>query len=385
MVNTPDNMTDKSTESPANKTLRVLCLDGGGMRGIYTAAYLSSISDSFAQKRSVSSLDIGAGFDLITGTSTGAIIGCALAVGIPLSQIVQLYRRYGKAIFPRKLPSKFGTDLLNDLRKRPAALRAGEKALRKALEDVFGDTTIVNVYEERGIALAIPAVEIGHHRSWVFKTPHLSTSNHRDDNYRLVDVCLATSAAPLFRSLAAIEQAGGMAGRAMFADGGLWANNPVLVGLIEALQMAQPSQAIEIFCLGTCPYPAGEDISQVRPDRGLLQWRFGGEAAKLAIDAQEFAYDHMARMLSKHLNRPCEVIRFPREQVPAAMMKYLDLDDASVEAADALVAQARSDANMTNSRCSDPKDREGILVNSLFFSIPARGTSRSNAGIGYKS
>lgn len=360
-------------EQQSDKPLRVLCLDGGGMRGIYTAAYLSFVASTFARRRSASSLDVGAGFDLIAGTSTGAIIGCGLALGIPLEKIVQLYRQHGKAIFPRKLPDKFGTNLAVDLRRRPRALRNGEKALRGALDDCFGTATVGSVYAERKIALAIPTVDIAQHRSWVFKTPHLPTSNHRDDNYMLVDVCLATSAAPLFRSLAAVEPASGVTSRMMFADGGLWANNPVLVGMIEALQMGRPDQPIEIFCLGTCSLPAGEDISQVRADRGLLEWRFGGEAAKLAIDAQQFAYDHMARMLSKHVNRPCEVIRFPSNQVPAAMLKYLDLDDTRAEAAEALVNQARADADMTNSRCSDPNDREGVMVNRLFSSIPAKG------------
>jgi hypothetical protein len=359
-------------EQQTVKPLRVLCLDGGGMRGIYTAAYLSLVSSTFARKRSASSLDVGAGFDLITGTSTGAIIGCGLALGVPLDNIIQLYRRHGKAIFPRKLPDKLGANLAIDLRLRPKALRKGEKALRAALDDCFGTATLGSVYAERKIALAIPAVDMAQHRSWVFKTPHLPTTNNRDDNYRLVDVCLATSAAPLFRSLAAIEPADGVASRVMFADGGLWANNPVLVGMIEALQMGRPDQPIEIFCLGTCSLPAGEDISQIRADRGLLEWRFGGEAAKLAIDAQQFAYDHMARMLSKHVNRPCQVVRFPSNQVPAAMLKYLDLDDTRSEAADALLSQARADADMTNSRCSDPNDREGVLVNRLFISIPPR-------------
>lgn len=362
-------------EQQSNRPLRVLCLDGGGMRGIYTAAYLSFVATTFARRRSVSSLDIGAGFDLIAGTSTGAIIGCGLALGIPLEKVIQLYRRHGKAIFPRKLPDKFRPNLAIDLRQRPRALKNGEKALRAALDDCFGTATIGSVYAERKIALAIPAVDIAQHRSWVFKTPHLSTSSNRDDDYTLVDVCLATSAAPLFRSLAAVEhkQAGGVTSRMMFADGGLWANNPVLVGMIEALQMGRLDQPIEIFCLGTCSLPAGEDISQVRADRGLLEWRFGGEAAKLAIDAQQFAYDNMAQMLSKHVNRSCEVVRFPSSQVPAAMLKYLDLDDTRPEAADALVNQARADADMTNSRCSDPNDREGVLVSQLFASIPSKG------------
>ena len=347
------------------------------MRGLYTAAYLCCVSRGFSKRRNVGELDLGAGFDLIAGTSTGAIIACSLAAGLPPDRIVQLYRDHGKKIFPRKLPTGGFKLLIDILGARRRAVRSGNEALRVALTGCFGDITVGQLFTHRRIALAIPAVELGHHNSWVFKTPHLNTTNHRDDGFTLVDVCLATSAAPLFRSLAAISRTSPPSGKLVFADGGLWANNPVLVGLIDALEMTAPEQEIEIFCLGTCPLPAGENTAGIEIDRGLLEWKFGGEAAKLAIDAQEFAYDNMARMLSRHVRRKCRVIRFPRESVPAPLMEYLDLDDTRDEAAEALIGQANLDANMTNSRCSDPNDNEGKIVNQLFMDIPERDPESS--------
>jgi patatin-like phospholipase/acyl hydrolase len=72
---------------------RVLSLDGGGMRGTYTATYLDKVA--FARRRNVGALDIGAAFDLIVGTSTGGIIAAALATGVPLADIVTLYTENG--------------------------------------------------------------------------------------------------------------------------------------------------------------------------------------------------------------------------------------------------------------------------------------------------
>jgi patatin-like phospholipase/acyl hydrolase len=213
---------------------RVLTLDGGGMRGTYTATYLDRVAAAFAERRSEAALDIGAAFDLIVGTSTGGIIACALAAGVPLSSVVELYRKHGAAIFQRPLPSSL-TGATRDYFGRSAALSKGEAALRAALVAVLGDTTARQLYERRGIALAITAVEMSQHHAWVFKTPHFESTNHRDDAYSLVDVCLATSAAPIFRSLAAVGHPGRQGdGYNVFVDGGLWANNPVLVGLIEA-------------------------------------------------------------------------------------------------------------------------------------------------------
>lgn len=375
------------SDQTARPPFRVLCLDGGGMRGLYTAAYLCCVSEGFSKRRGVGELDLGLGFNLIAGTSTGAIIGCALAAGLSPGRIVQMYREHGKNIFPRKMPSKIGFGLLGDLLfgKRQRAVRSGEEALRLALTDCFQAITIGQLFAHRGIALAIPAVELGSHNSWVFKTPHLAAkTNHRDDNFKLVDVCLATSAAPLFRSLAAISRTSSPSGNLVFADGGLWANNPVLVGLIDALEMTVPEQSIEIYCLGTCPLPAGEDTAGMNVYRGLKEWKFGAEAAKIAIDAQEFAYDNMAKMLSRHVRRKCTVIRFPRDKVPATLMPYLDLDDTRDAASQALIRQAGLDADMTNSRCGDQNDIEGQIVNRLFMNIPersAKSTLLTEAGV----
>jgi hypothetical protein len=356
------------------KPFRVLSLDGGGMRGTYTATYLSCLATDFANKRGLQGRDVGGAFDLIVGTSTGAIIACSLAAEVPLSRVLDLYRNHGRVIFPHKLPGRFGFALIRDYFQRSNDLRSGNEALSKALEQALGDITVAQVYERRKIALAIAAVDLAHHHAWVFKTPHNQPkTNHRDDNYRLVDVCLASSAAPIFRSLAAVKSRGAVTSFDVFADGGLWANNPVLIGLIEALEMTRdsPGQEIELFCLGTCPRPAGEIPNAQNVHRGLKEWAFGGEVAKLAINAQEFAYDHMARLLSPHLNRKCHVVRFPRQDVPAPLLQYLDLDETREEALDALVQQARSDVNMTNSSCNDPNDRDGALVKKLFTDMPA--------------
>jgi hypothetical protein len=352
--------------------LRVLSLDGGGMRGTYTATYLDRVAASFAKRRGVAALDIGAAFDLIVGTSTGGIIACALAAGIPLGDIVKLYREHGPRIFPRPLPSGYAS-VVGDLRKRPAAVAAGTDSLRAALTEKLKTMTIGQIYSERGIALAIPAVELSQHRGWVFKTPHLKGSNHRDDNYTLVDVCLATSAAPIYRSLAAVNHPDGGGGFNVFADGGLWANNPVIVGLIDALGLAQRGQEIQIFCLGTCPLPAGEQIAKDAMHRGLPEWKFGGDAAGLAVDAQQFAFDHMAKMLARHVDHKCTVIRFPSDKVPAALIQYLGLDETRPKAIEALINQARSDADMMNSKCAyADTDAEAALICALFDSAPAR-------------
>lgn len=353
--------------------LRVLSLDGGGMRGAYTATYLGRIADAFSARRKgdKASLDVGAAFDLIVGTSTGGILACALAAGVPLEDVVDLYVVHGKEIFIRPLPKRI-LGVIPDHWLRPKALARGTEGLRHALTKKLGDKTLGQLYQERGIALAIPAVEMSQHRGWVFKTPHFEGTNHRDDGYSLVDICLATSAAPMYRSLARLAHSGPFGnGFNVFADGGLWANNPVMVALIEALEIALPGQEIQIFCLGTCPEPAGEQVTENGLDRRLADWKFGGAAASLSIDAQHFCFDHMAKKLARHVGRECTIIRFPSDKVPAAIIPYLGLDEVRPEAMQALISQARTDSDMLNSKCAyAEKDKEAALVCSLFDSTP---------------
>lgn len=364
-------MESSQENQQVNRPYRVLSLDGGGMRGIYTCAFLARLTGQFAQIRGESALDLGLGFDLITGTSTGAIVGCALAVGRPMSEVVSLYRDHGPKIFPHRLTGK--RSAIYRASQGDRFVRAGDEALRKALKAVLGDTTMGGIFTARGISLSIPAVIMSEHRAWVFKkTPK---SGVRDDHYPLVDVCMATSAAPIYRSLAAIDDPNTPGGpRQVFADGGLWANNPIMVGLVDALTIAAPERPIEIFSLGTCPRPEGDYVDAESAHRSMLDWRLGADVAPLSISAQEFAFDHMARLLANAISgcgRPIRRVRFPNKPVPASMMPYLALDDTRSEAMDRLVAQANTDADLTKSACDDPNNADGQMIRRLMNELPA--------------
>ena len=368
-------MGNASEDQKVGKPYRVLSLDGGGMRGIYTAAFLDRLTDQFGRIRGELALDLGRGFDLITGTSTGAIVGCALAVGRPMSEIVDLYREHGPKIFPHRIAGR-GSAIFRAT-QGSRYVRAGDKALRKALEPVLGDTTMLDVYRGRGISLSVPAILMSEHRAWVFKmTP---CSGVRDENYPLVDVCMATSAAPIYRSLAAIDDPNTSGGsKQVFADGGLWANNPIMVGLVDALTIAAPDRPIEIFSLGTCPRPVGDHFGAGSEHRSMLDWSLGADVAPLSISAQEFAFDHMARLLANAISncgRPIRRVRFPNKPVPASMMPYLALDDTRPEAMDRLMAQAHTDADLTKSVCDDPNNEDGKMIQRLMYELPAMPAS----------
>jgi hypothetical protein len=350
------------------RIFRVLCIDGGGMRGVYSAAYLQGLLGHYEEQRKASQLDFGAAFDLIAGTSTGAILACALAAAVPLTEVISLYRKAGPDIFPEKVPDSL-PKLFAQYWKRRKMVAEGAKALESALRAKLGDETLGALWARRGIALAVPAVQMGDHLSWVFKTPHLPTLQ-RDIDYSLVDVCLATSAAPIFRSLAWIKRPRDESGL-VFADGGLWANNPVLVGLVEALALTEPGDAIKLFCLGTCPPPSGDMIPKNQTNWGYREWRFGADVPGVAISAQQYAYDNMARMLLGYVSRPgSSVVRFPHGPVPGSMLQHLALDETSDLAMDALVQRAAADVSRALSETRNQQSVEGKLINDLFTAVP---------------
>ena len=141
------------------------------------------------------------------------------------------------------------------------------KDLLRVLEETFGSETVGKVYERRQIALCLTSINKINNLPRVFKTPH-NPNKHADNERRLVDICLATSAAPIIFPIALIPNPERKEVRESFVDGGLWANNPTIVGLIEALECSKKDQDIEIVSLGVCSSKEGQPIDEKNSGKG---------------------------------------------------------------------------------------------------------------------
>jgi uncharacterized protein len=208
---------------PSDREFRVLSLDGGGIKGLFTAAFLARLESDRLGGRSIADR-----FDLIAGTSTGGIIALALGLGLTANSVLELYLNAGREIFPRK--RSFGIF-------RPAFSAA---ALRRELVRLFGSRTLGETQNR----LCIPSADGKHGDVAVFKTPH-HPDYQKDWKLAAVDVALATSAAP---TLLRVHDADGY----RFVDGGLWANNPVMVALVDALACFKVSRRkVRILSIGS--------------------------------------------------------------------------------------------------------------------------------------
>jgi hypothetical protein len=357
---------------------RVITLDGGGMRGAYQAAYLQT----FVDRLDAGAIDVGKAFDLVVGTSTGALVACALAAGVAPNRVLALYQKHGGAIFPhqtlRSLPVLGAAYRVTGWGKR-----SGERALRAALVEAFADRRVIDVYRERQVALAIPALDLNRHSAVVFKTPHLQRLNGRDNERTLTEVCLASTAAPIVRSIAALDEPGHTRARALYVDGGLWANNPTVIGMVEAIEILhernERDRPIHLYSLGTLPAQGGEELKEWRRHRGGMGWRFGISAISASLDAQAVGYDYIARKLAEVLSPLSFVFRFPAQCPSAQLQKYLsNLDDARPKVLNALVRQAVSDVDLAWSRLSNLQPLQ--LFRDALLSRPMPSTQNRKQG-----
>jgi len=328
------------------RPFRVLCIDGGGIRGLYSAALLDTLIKRVRPSRHP--LDVGKAFDLIVGTSTGGILAVGLAYGLSLQNIIDLYTTKGSEIFSNPMPRSTYNWPLWAMKRRYAA-KTGQAVLGKALDEQFLGMTVKQLYKRRGIAVCIPAVRMANRKAWVFKTPHIGATadrhaKHRDNEYKLSDVCLATAAAPIIFPLVALDNPDDRDRYDVFTDGGLWANNPSLIGIIEALEITESKRNIQVISMSTASPPSGKVIDRSNLNYGMIGWKAGVGALETCLDAQASGAQFMSRFLIPHLKANVELIRLAYDAPSNEQALCIGLDRADKNAITALTDMARSDA-----------------------------------------
>ena len=247
-----DNLENHTTV--AARRYRILALDGGGVKGAYTASVLSTLE-------SLTGKSISQHFDLITGTSTGGIIAIAIGLGIPLSEILDLYVSKGPKIFPS--PKRWWLGSAWGLMRHLLLPKHSREILQQAIADIIGERR----FGESRNRLVIPAFNAVSGDVQLFKTSH-TPSFRMDCNRPAVDVALATAAAPTY--FQAFTDADGRS----YVDGGVWANCPAMVGIAEAVGvLGWPLDSIDVLSIGTTDEPF--DISRKKRGGGVFRWNRG--------------------------------------------------------------------------------------------------------------
>lgn len=185
---------------------RILSLDGGGVRGIYTAKILSMLAKE---------KDFLSNIDLFVGTSTGSFIALGLCLHFSPDQLVDFYHQFAKIIFSidkeydpsSELCPKYHNEILKELMHAY----------------VFKDNPMLGELSKK---ILIPAFKL-HDETLGRWTPYYfhNFDVKHGNSHRVIDVALAAGAAPIF-----------FPSYQGYIDGGVFANNPSMIGLTQALK-----------------------------------------------------------------------------------------------------------------------------------------------------
>lgn len=236
-------------------SFRILALDGGGIKGAFTASVLATLEKAIGEP-------VGRHFDLIAGTSTGGILAVGLGMGLTPLQLLEFYRERGPVIFPV-------TRLLGNLRRelrhvlRP---KHSQEILVKEINAAYFPDGKQRTLGDSICRLVVPAYDAVSGACHTFRTPHheLLTA---DAETCAAEVALATAAAPTYFSAARVKN---MIANPSYFDGGVWANCPVMAGIVEAVcYLNVPLDRIDVLSIGTTDEPF---TVKMLANAGIVGW-----------------------------------------------------------------------------------------------------------------
>lgn len=224
---------------------KILSIDGGGIRGIIPGMLLVALEEKLKQESKNPDAAIVDYFDFFAGTSTGGILTCLLLCPsedhptrprFSAKAALDLYLEHGNEIFKmsffKRLRAKFGL----------AGERYNSAIFENVLHQYFGDTKLSQLIKP----CIISSYNIELRKTHFFRQQNaISRGDSRD--FYLRDVCRATSAAPTYFSVAEIHSLANV--RYPLLDGGVFATNPALSGLIEVTKAFNQTRINDIYLL----------------------------------------------------------------------------------------------------------------------------------------
>lgn len=232
-------MTEPKEKSGSPALLRVLTLDGGGAKGFYTLGVLKEIE-------ALVGCPLHQKFDLVFGTSTGAIIASLIALGHSIDSILELYRKHVPTVMSQKTTP------------------ARSQALKKLASEVFGDATFSDVKTGIGIVTAKWLTE----RPMIFKGS-VAQAHGRVGTFvpgfgvSIADAVKASCSAYPFFERTIVRTS--MGEDIELIDGGYCANNPTLYAIADAVHALRSDRKdIRLVSVGVGIYPD--------PKPSLLMW-----------------------------------------------------------------------------------------------------------------
>lgn len=309
-------------------TFKILSLDGGGMRGLYTAEVIRRLEEVVGP--------IGDYFDMICGTSTGGLIALALAKGLTAAEIVEFYKNHGPSIFQRK---KFLSEGRAIFQQVVGKGKYSNDYLSKALKEILGDTQMSQAKN----LLCIPAYNLTEGKPRVFKFPYPEGRHSATKYGSMVDAALATSAAPTYFPVRFFDNC-------YYTDGGIFASNPILCGIQDALEYFIGEDKIflgrneglifnsyKILSLGCLSEMNGWEHTGDTEDLEMSAADWNLKLLTAMTDGQEFMAERLISKLVDATKAKGEYVRIDgSHKVSSVQRKNLKLDSVSKASVQAL-------------------------------------------------
>jgi uncharacterized protein len=265
-----------------SKLLKILAIDGGGIRGIIPAIILAEIERRAGQP-------IVRLFDLIAGSSTGSILAVGLAV--PDSQnnprysaeeMARFYEEEGSTIFSRSRWRAIQS--FNNI----TTVKYPSDGIDSVLDKVFGD---LNLSDALGNIL-ITSYEIQRRQPWFFRSRRAKVSSRCD--FKMRDVVRASTAAPTYFEPAQVFHAEADDDYFALIDGSMQANNPALCAYVDVRHKNPDAEEYVVLSLGTgdATKPIGFEEARLW---GVAGW--SQHILDIAFDAMSSIVDYQMRQL----------------------------------------------------------------------------------------
>ncbi|MES0489348.1 MAG: CBASS cGAMP-activated phospholipase [Leptospirales bacterium] len=294
-------------KSISKDTFKILSIDGGGIKGFYSSIILQKFEKKYGP--------IADYFDLITGTSTGSIIGGALARGISSDKVIEFYEKHGPLILPSNYSIIRALRLIKQIVFKS---KYSNKQLRKSLEWLLGD----GLMDDAQTRMAISAVDLNTFRGFVFRTSHTGAENP-NGKLKMVDVILASSAAPSYLPIVSIK---GVSDN--LVDGALWANNPTMMAIKEALEYCvgpkKKFKKMAILSVGNIDYNDG--WSAIKPRQtSMLLWN--KTLLSLSLNVQTKALEELMQFFANEKRLETEhYVRIANTGATSEFKRQIELD-----------------------------------------------------------
>lgn len=297
-----------------SRLIKILSIDGGGIRGIIPAIILDVMER--ATGKPICRL-----FDLISGTSTGGILALGLTRPDPenpteplyrAKDLIKIYEEEGHTIFSRNIWHKLHSAWNLTDEKYPSL------GIEDVLQRYFGDTFLSQALTD----LVIPSYEIEKRDCFFFKSTKAKKTPQTHD-FLMRQVARATSAAPTYFEPCRITAQGDKNPSWALVDGGVFANNPAMCGFAEALAIYGPDQDYLMVSLGT------GQLTRPLPYEDAKDWGLAGWAQNIIsviFDGVQDTVDYQLKQLLPATEGPTR--RYYRFQTELDKGSD-DMDDAS--------------------------------------------------------